>query len=98
MRRGEIWRYNPKGALRDRDILIVSSDGINESSRPRIYAVEITDGDPQEILSVALADGRWVQGLSLAFVRREWLVERPGTVDAERMEQVDAMLRGALDL
>lgn len=59
--------------------------------------MEITGGDPQEILSVALADGQRVHGLTLAFVRREWLVERVGIVDPERMDQVDTMLRGALD-
>lgn len=98
MRRGEIWRYRPKGSPRERTILIVSADGVNHSDRRWVYGVDVVDQDPRDILAVQLPDRRWADGTSLSRLWRDWLAERQGDVDADTQESVDAMLRGALDL
>lgn len=98
MIRGELWRYAPKGSPRARTIVIVSADGVNQSSRPWVYGLDVVDDDPGDILAVHLGDGRWISGTSLSRLWREWLVERLGTIDGETEGSIDGMLRGALDL
>jgi hypothetical protein len=96
--RGDLWRYEPKGSPRLREVLVVSADGINASPRRWVYGLEVVDHDPEDILAIHLPEGRWVDGTSLSRLWRGWLAEQLGSVDHDTMEAVDAMLRGALDL
>lgn len=98
MIRGEVWRYAPKGSPRERTVLVVSADGINNSSRQWVYGLEITDHDPQDILTVRLPHGLWANGTSLNRLWRDWFTEHLGGIDGETQDAVDAMLRTALDL
>lgn len=98
MNRGEFWRYEPKGSPRQRDVLIVSADGINASTRRWIYGLDVVDQDPGDILTVRLDDHRWADGTTLSRLWRDWLTEPLGSVSGEALEAIDAMLRGALDL
>lgn len=79
-------------------MLVVSADGINSSPRRWVYGVDVLDQDPQDILAVRLPTGSWVDGTSLSRLWRDWFAERLGTVDAQTIERVEAMLRTALDL
>jgi len=97
--RGAIYRYEPKGSPRRRDVLIVSADGINDSSRRWLYALDVRDGDSGDLLTVRLPDGRWADGCSLTRVYREWLAGPPqGHIGEETLRDVEAMLRSGLDL
>ncbi len=98
MIRGELWRYAPKGSFRERVVLIVSADGINNSVRRWVYGLEVVDRDSADILTVRLSEHWWVNGTSLSRLWRDWLTERLGMIDAETQDGVDAMLRTALDL
>ncbi len=98
MIRGEVWRYAPKGLPRERTVLIVSANGINNSARPWVYGLEVVDEDPHDILSVALPGNIWVNGTSLSRLWREWLRERIGSVEDDALDHVDGMLRTAMDL
>lgn len=98
MIRGDLWRYDPKGSPRQRTVLIVSANGIGNSTRRWVYGLDVVDSDPGDILSVRLADGRWVNGTSLSRLWRDWLTEQVGTVDDDVRDAVDGLLRTALDL
>nr|PZM90896.1 MAG: hypothetical protein DIU77_17350 [Thermocrispum agreste] len=98
MIRGDLWRYDPKGSPRQRTVLIVSADGISNSTRRWVYGLDVVDSDPGDILSVRLGDGRWVNGTSLSRLWRDWLTEQVGTVDNDVRDAVDGLLRTALDL
>lgn len=98
MIRGELWHYEPKGSPRHRTVLIVSANGVNASTRRWVYGLEVIDQDPEDILAVRLGDGRWVDGTSLSRLWRGWLTEQLSAIDAQTLDSVDAMLRGALDL
>jgi hypothetical protein len=79
-------------------VLIVSANGIGNSTRRWVYGLDVVDSDPGDILSVRLADGRWVNGTSLSRLWRDWLTEQVGTVDDDVRDAVDGLLRTALDL
>jgi hypothetical protein len=96
--RGEVWRYAPKGMPRERTVLIVSADGINNSPRPWVYGLEVVAEDPRDILTVHLPGQLWVNGTSLSRLWRDWLRERVGSLEGEALDAVDAMLRTAIDL
>lgn len=99
MKRGAIYRYEPKGSPRRRDVLIVSADGINDSARAWLYAVDVCDGDTGDLLTVRLPDGRWADGCSLTRVYRDWLAGPvQGEVDPDTLHNVEAMLRSGLSL
>lgn len=99
MKRGAIYRYEPKGSPRRRDVLIVSADGINDSTRSWLYALDVRDGDSGDLLTVRLPDGRWADGCSLTRVYRDWLTgPEQGQVDHETLQHIEAMLRSGLDL
>ncbi len=99
MRRGGIYAYEPKGSPRHRDVLIVSADGINDSARSWLYALDVRDGDSGDLLTVRLPDGRWADGCSLTRVYRGWLTgPEQSAVDSETLHNVEAMLRSGLDL
>lgn len=98
MIRGQVWRYAPKGSPRERTVLIVSADGINNSSRQWVYGLDVIDQDPEDILGVQLSGGLWLSGTSLSRLWRDWFTEQIGEIDTETQGAVDAMLRTALDL
>ncbi|WP_327142714.1 hypothetical protein [Nocardia sp. NBC_01327] len=98
MRRGELWVYHPHGSARVRNILLISSDGINESPRPWLIAAEVMDADPLDILAVPIPGHGWVHAGNLGRIYRDWLAERIDTVDSETAERIDTALRAAMDL
>ncbi|WP_306364750.1 hypothetical protein [Nocardia sp. CC227C] len=98
MRRGELWVYHPHGTPRRRNIVLISSDGINESPRPWLIAAEVLDEDPLDILAVPIPGHGWVHAGNLGRIYRPWLAERIGAVDTETEERIDTALRAAMDL
>jgi len=98
VRRGEIWSYVPQGSPRQPLVVIVSSDGINQSSRPWLLGAPIMPEDPQDILAVPLAGHGWVSAGNLSRFYRNWLRERVGELDPPTLERLAAALRAALDL
>ncbi|KAA9166368.1 hypothetical protein FPZ12_002055 [Amycolatopsis acidicola] len=99
MRRGEVWTYRPPTQpARERTVLLLSSDGVNESERPWLLGTELLERDPQDILGVALDSRFWISTLNLTRLYRPWLTERVAEIDHAIQEQVDVALRAALDL
>ncbi|WP_280269129.1 hypothetical protein [Nocardia wallacei] len=98
MRRGELWIYNPHGSPRRRNVVLISSDGINESPRPWLIAAEVVDEDPLDILAVSVPDHGWVHAGNLGRIYRGWLAERIGEMDTDTLERLDTALRAAMDL
>lgn len=99
MRRGEVWTYHPPTEqARARQVLLLSSDGVNDSARPWLLGTELLDSDPQDILGVAVDGHYWVSTLNLTRLYRPWLDQRIAEISADIQEQVDSALRAALDL
>ncbi|MFI6871319.1 hypothetical protein [Nocardia sp. NPDC050406] len=98
MRKGEVWVYNPHGSFRRRNIILISSDGINESPRPWLIAAEILESDPQDILAVSIPGHGWIHAGNLGRIYRHWLAERIDVVDTDIAERIDTALRAAMDL
>ncbi|MBF6214909.1 hypothetical protein IU433_13855 [Nocardia puris] len=98
MRRGELWLYHPHGSPRRRTVVLISSDGINDSPRPWLVAAELLDTDPLDILAVAVPGHGWVHAGNIGRIYRDWLAERVDEIDAEVQERLDTALRAALDL
>ena len=98
MRLGELWRYCPPSSPRHRVVVIVSSDGINDSARPWLIASDVHPEDPEDILTVPVGGHGWVNAADLSRVYRPWLTERLDAVDEATRERLDTALRAALDL
>ena len=98
MRRAEIWSYVPQGSPRQVNVVIVSSDGINQSSRPWLLGAPISQEDPQDILAVPIEGHGWVSAANLSRFYRGWLRERLGELDSSTLERLTGALRAALDL
>ncbi|MBY8859077.1 hypothetical protein K7711_21565 [Nocardia sp. CA2R105] len=98
MRKGELWIYNPHGLPRRRNVVLISSDGINESPRPWLIAAELLDEDPQDILAVSIPGHGWVHAGNLGRIYRGWLAERIAAVEDDTLERLDTALRAAMDL
>ncbi|WP_033287498.1 hypothetical protein [Amycolatopsis jejuensis] len=99
MHRGEVWTYHPPtDPARQRTVVLLSSDGVNESERPWLLGTELLDRDPQDILGVAVDARYWVSTLNLTRLYRPWLTERIAEIDQDVQEQIDVALRAALDL
>jgi mRNA-degrading endonuclease toxin of MazEF toxin-antitoxin module len=99
VRRGEVWTYQPPTEpARERTVVLLSSDGVNDSERPWLLGTELLDRDPQDILGVALDSRFWVSTLNLTRLYRPWLNERIAEINQEVQEQIDVALRAALDL
>ena len=94
-----MWAYRPPThPARERTVLLLSSDGVNESERPWLLGTELFEDDPQDILGVALDARFWISTLNLTRLYRGWLTERVAEIDQDTQEQVDVALRAALDL
>lgn len=99
MRRGEIWTYQPPTkATRERTVLVLSSDGVNDSERPWLLGTELLETDPGDILGVPLDSRLWVSTLNVTRLYRLWFVQHVADIDDGVQEQVDIALRAALDL
>jgi len=96
--RGEIWSYVPQGSPRHLRVVIVSSDGINQSTRSWLLGAPIAVDDPQDILALPVEGHGWVSAGNLGRFYRGWLSERLGELDRTSAEQLDSALRAALDL
>ncbi|MGH3439552.1 MAG: hypothetical protein ACRDRN_24230 [Sciscionella sp.] len=98
MRRGEVWGYSPQGFTHRRTVVIVSSDGINDSARPWVLGTDVVRTNPQDILSVQLDTSTWVSALYVTRLYRGWFSEKAGALDTAALDQLDVALRAALDL
>ena len=98
MLRGEVWRYVPKGSPRQQTVVIVSSDGINQSSRPWLLGAPLTADDPGDILAVQVGTLGWVSAGNLTRLYRDWFSEQIGQLEQETLYLLDTALRAALDL
>jgi hypothetical protein len=79
-------------------VVLLSSDGVNESERPWLLGTELLERDPQDILGVAIDARYWVSTLNLTRLYRPWFDERIAEIDLEVQERIDIALRAALDL
>jgi hypothetical protein len=101
VRRGELWRA--PSSLRDRVILLVSSQTLIDQGVTTLYGVEADAENPGPLLLVVpvlIADEqRWLNiQRGLTRVYRGALTQSYGLADPAVLEQVDALLRVALDL
>ncbi len=101
VRRGELWRS--PSVLRDRVILLITSQILIDQGVTMLYGVEADVEDPGPLLLVApvLVDGeqRWLNvQRGLTRVYRGTLTQSHGLADPAVCEQVDALLRVAIDL
>jgi len=101
VRRGELWRS--PSSLRDRVILLVTSQTLIDQGVTMLYGVEADAEDPGPLLLVVpvLIDGeqRWLNvQRGLTRVYRGTLTQSYGLADPAVLEQVDALLRVAIDL
>jgi PemK-like, MazF-like toxin of type II toxin-antitoxin system len=98
VRRGELYTYEPQGSPRQQLVVIVSSDGVNDSSRSWLLGVPVRTDDPQDILAVSIEGHGWADVASLTRFYRRWLVKRVDALDSTVVEQLDTAMRAALDL
>lgn len=102
MQRGELWRS--PSSIRDRVILLISSQTLIDQGVTMLYGVEADAENPGPLLLVVpvLVGGpegeqRNVQR-GLTRVARRSLTQSYGLADPAVVEQVDALLRVAMDL
>ncbi|WP_433788122.1 hypothetical protein ACQPX6_15090 [Actinomycetospora sp. CA-101289] len=99
MRRGELRAYvRPSTPDHRRTVVLLSSDGINDSPRPWLLGIELRDQDPGDLLAVPLRDGRIAYAGDLTRLYRAWVGERVGALDATTLTRLEGALRAALDL
>ncbi|MGI9002892.1 MAG: hypothetical protein ACR2GH_14730 [Pseudonocardia sp.] len=99
MLRGEIWSYTPQGSPRQPLVVIVSSDGINQSARTWLLGTPIAPDDPQDILAVPIKGGHgWACAGTVSRFYRGWFGEHVGTLDPSTLDQLNSALRAAFDL
>jgi len=99
VRRGELRAYvRPSTPDQRRTVVLLSSDGINDSPRPWLLGIELRDTDPGDILAVPIGDGRIAYAGDLTRLYRAWVGERVGALDRTRLSRLDGALRAALDL
>lgn len=99
MRRGELHGYTrPSTPEQHRLVVILSSDGINDSTRPWLLGIELRDRDPGDILAIPVAGHGWAYAGDLSRLYRAWVGPTTGVVDATTLSRLDEALRAALDL
>ncbi len=98
MQRGEVWSYVPQASPRRQTVVVVSSDGINQSPRPWLLGAPIAVDDPQDILAVSIEGHGWVSAGNLTRLYRGWFRDQLGQLDRETTDRLDSALRAALDL
>lgn len=99
VRRGELRGYTrPSTPDQPRTVVILSSDGINDSPRPWLLGVELRDRDPGDLLAIPIGDHRWAYAGDLSRLYRAWIGSGMGELDATTVSRLDGALRAALDL
>lgn len=99
MRRGELRGYTrPSTPGQIRTVVILSSDGINDSPRPWLLGVELRDRDPGDLLAIPVTDKGWAYAGDLSRLYRDWIGRRLGQLDTTTVARLDGALRAALDL
>ena len=99
MRRGELRTYiRPSTPERHRVVVLLSSDGINDSPRPWLLGIELRAADPGDILAVPVAERGWAYAGELTRLYRAWIGPRVGYLAPGTSAQLDNALRAALDL
>jgi hypothetical protein len=99
VRRGELRDYTrPSTPEQQRRVVILSSDGINDSTRPWLLGIELRDRDPGDILAIPVADHGWAYAGDLSRLYRAWVGARTGVADPTTLSRLDEALRAALDL
>ena len=99
MRRGELRSYTrPSSPDARRTVVIVSSDGINDSVRPWLLGVVLRDHDPGDLLAIPVGDARFAYAGDVARLYRAWVGDRMGVLDVATLARLDGALRAALDL
>ena len=104
MRQGELW-YSPS-SLRNRVILLLSSQTLIDQDATMLYGPEADTEDPGPLLLVVPVqvlgsepEQRWINvGRGLTRVARRTLTQSYGPADPAVVEQVEALVRVALDL
>jgi mRNA interferase MazF len=79
-------------------VVIISSDGVNQSRRPWLLGAPLADRDPGDILAVPVEGHGWVSAGNLSRYYRGWLREHIGTLDGQALDELDSALRAALEL
>ena len=100
MHRGELWRS--PSSIRDRVVLLVTSQTLIDRGLTMLYGIEADSDDPGPLLlTIPLIVGgqqRWLNiQRGLTRVYRGSLTESYGMAEPAVIEQVDALLRVALD-
>ena len=99
MRRGELRGYTrPSTPDQARTVVILSSDGINDSPRPWLLGIELRERDPGDLLAIPVADRGWAYAGDLTRLYRAWVGPPLGRVDTTSLARLDGALRAALDL
>lgn len=99
MRRGELRSYvRPSTPERARTVVIVSSDGINDSPRPWLLGIELRDRDPGDLLAIPVADRGWAYAGDLSRIYRARVGSRVDELSQTTLARLDGALRAALDL
>ncbi|MGH3978244.1 MAG: hypothetical protein ACRDRZ_04465 [Pseudonocardiaceae bacterium] len=99
MRRGELRSYvRPSTPDRRRLVVIVSSDGINDSARPWLLGVELRVRDPGDLLAIPVPGHGWAYAGDLSRLYRAWTGAVVDQVDPTTLARLDGALRVALDL
>jgi hypothetical protein len=99
VRRGELRGYTrPSTPDVRRTVVLLSSDGINDSPRPWLLGIELRVTDPGDILAVPVEGGRVAYAGDLTRLYRAWVGERVGALDPTTLSRLDGALRAALDL
>jgi hypothetical protein len=104
VRRGELW-FSPS-SVRNRVILLLSSQTLIDQGATMLYGLEADIDDPGPLLLVvpvlvpgAEGEQRWINvGRGLTRVARRTLTQSYGSADPAVVEQVEALVRVALDL
>ena len=99
MRRGELRGYvRPSTPEQPRVVVLLSSDGINDSPRPWLLGIELRRRDPGDLLAVPIADRGWAYAGDLTRLYRAWVGPRLGVLAPGTLTQLDNAVRAALDL
>ena len=101
MRRGELWRA--PSPVRDRVVLLLSSQALIDQGTTMLYGIEADEEDPGPMLLVVpvVVDGeqRWLNvQRGLTRVWRRSLTQSYGLADPVVIDQVEALVRVALDM
>lgn len=99
VRRGQLRRYvRPSVPDNPLVMLIVSSDGINDSPRPTLIGLQVRGTSNGDLLTVEIPDAGYVYAGDPTRIYRAWLGNRLADVDPVVMGRVDVALSAALDL